>query len=111
MAGGRHVQFLVDKNILQPAPLAALDLVYPSLLPSSPPTTQAETGKPEAQPSSGAVNVGDDEKMLLSQETGRVLAESLNIPELEVELERAIWQVERSISQKKEAQLEKEKKR
>ena len=111
MAGGRHVQFLVEKNILQLAPSATLDSVYPSLLPSSPPTTKAEKKRPEAQPSTGTAGSGSDEKMLLSQETGKVLARSLDIPELEIELERAIWQVERSISQNPEDPLEKEKKR
>jgi hypothetical protein len=35
--------------------------------------------------------------MLLTQTTGRKLAEVLDIPELQVELERAIWQVETTI--------------
>lgn len=111
LAGGRHIQFLVDKNILQLAPSAALDSIYPPLLPSMPPSQHTNADRPEAQLSNGTANLGDDEQILLSQEKGRVLAQSLAIPELEVELERAIWQVERSISKKSEELADKQKKR
>lgn len=40
--------------------------------------------------------------MLLSQDHGRQLVKALEIPELEVELERAIWQVEAGIQKQKE---------
>ena len=46
---------------------------------------------------------------MLTQASGRLLMKELDIPELEVELERAIWQVERSIRKQKEEQLEKQK--
>jgi hypothetical protein len=39
---------------------------------------------------------------LLTQESGRKLAQTLDIPELEVELERAIWQVETAIQKQSE---------
>lgn len=39
--------------------------------------------------------------MVLTQENGRKLAEGLDLPELEIELERAIWQVENAIKEKK----------
>jgi hypothetical protein len=42
------------------------------------------------------------EKLLLTQESGRKLAQALDIPELEVELERAIWQVEAAIRKQSE---------
>lgn len=40
--------------------------------------------------------------MLLSQENRRQLVKALEIPELEVELERAIWQVETAIQKEQE---------
>ena len=40
--------------------------------------------------------------MLLSQENGRELVKKLEIPELEIELERAIWQVETAIQKERE---------
>lgn len=41
------------------------------------------------------------EKMLLTQKNGQKLAQELDLPELEIELERAIWQVENAIREKK----------
>lgn len=35
--------------------------------------------------------------MLLSQANGKKMTQALNLPQLEVELERAIWQVENAI--------------
>lgn len=57
----------------------------------------------------GGVNLGhvleegemeDGEVMLLSQENGRKMVQLLEVPELEVELERAIWQVETAMEKK-----------
>jgi hypothetical protein len=47
--------------------------------------------------------------MLLTQESRKELAKALDVPELELELERAIWQVEQAIEKQKEQQ-EKEQK-
>jgi len=35
--------------------------------------------------------------MLMSQENGKKMAQALDLPQLEVELERAIWQVETAV--------------
>lgn len=43
----------------------------------------------------------EEEKLLLSQENGRQLVEALEIPELEVEIERAIFQVEAALNKAK----------
>ena len=37
------------------------------------------------------------EQMLLSRSSGKVIAEQLEIPAVAVEIERAVWQVERGI--------------
>lgn len=51
--------------------------------------------------------------MLLSQANGKKMTQALDLPQLEVELERAIWQVEQAIQrqnrEKNEAEKEKEK--
>lgn len=110
LAGGRHIHFLVNKSLLSLAPSPILDSIYPPLLPSSPsPAQTTETSKSDPPPSSGDEKTAGDEKMLLTQASGRLLMKELDIPELEVELERAIWQVERSIRKQKEEQLEKQK--
>lgn len=43
--------------------------------------------------------------MLLDQRNGKKMTQSLGLPQLEVELERAIWQVEQAI-QKQNAEHE-----
>lgn len=35
--------------------------------------------------------------MLLSQANGKIMTQALDLPQLEIELERAIWQVETAI--------------
>lgn len=44
----------------------------------------------------------DGETMLLSQENAKRMTQELQLPALEVELERAIWQVETAIRKQKE---------
>lgn len=77
------------------APSPILDEVYanqkPPLPSSSEPTTDSK-----ATP---AQNLDDlphpgGETMLLSQANGKKMTQALDLPQLEVELERAIWQVE-----------------
>lgn len=62
-----------------------------------------------SEKTTGGVNLGhvleegeveDGEVMLLSQENAKKMVELLEVPELEVELERAIWQVETAVEKK-----------
>ncbi|KAI0459361.1 mitochondrial K+-H+ exchange-related-domain-containing protein [Xylaria acuta] len=102
LAGGKHLQWLLSKRFYTLSPLETLDTVYPRHLPSSSPPKQES-----AHPSSHSSNKSDEslqapERLLLTQESGRKLAQTLNIPELEAELERAIWQVETAIQKQSE---------
>nr|POE94422.1 uncharacterized protein c23h3.12c [Quercus suber] len=45
---------------------------------------------------------GREEVMLLKTWNGKVIAEEFGLPEMEVEIERAVWQVERAIRKEKE---------
>lgn len=47
------------------------------------------------------------EEMVLSQSTARLIAETLEVPELEIEIERAVAQVERSLAARNELVEEK----
>lgn len=89
--------------MLTPSPV--VDEVYAGQkqpLPSTPePTT---TANPEAEafktldpPSGTEVPNPNGETMLLSQANGRKMTQVLDLPQLEVELERAIWQVETAV--------------
>ncbi|KAH9897240.1 mitochondrial K+-H+ exchange-related-domain-containing protein [Xylariomycetidae sp. FL2044] len=105
--GGKHLQFLVANNLLSIAPSKVLDSIYPALLPSSS-SAAASAAKPDDPPSSTTPPL-EEEKMLLSQENGRQLVKALDVPELEVELERAIWQVQEAIRKEQEEKAEKSK--
>ena len=56
---------------------------------------------------SKAVTDGMAEQILLSRTDGSLIAEFVNVPELKVEIERAVQQVEKSISKQQEFQEEK----
>lgn len=58
--------------------------------------------------SSGSVPGDQEEKMLLSKTSGELIADYVEIPELAVEIERAVWQVEKSLQSKQELKEEKE---
>jgi hypothetical protein len=86
---------------LTPSPV--VDAVYAEQkdpLPSTPePTTDGSEeviNNPGPSSPNGAQNP-DGETMLLSQAKGKQMTQALDLPQLEVELERAIWQVETAI--------------
>lgn len=84
LAGGKHIQHLISNTLLSLAPSQTLSSIYQSL---------PENSRDPAQ---------EKERLLLSQDKGRQLAKTLEIPELEVELERAIWQVENAIKEEQQ---------
>jgi hypothetical protein len=63
----------------------------------------SDTNEPEVSDSEDS-RPPSDERMLLTQANGKQLVKTLEVPELEVELERAIWQVETAIAKGKEDQ-------
>lgn len=87
IAGGKHIQWLIDQKLLQPSPSETLDKLYGCKegQQALPPTTVA--GGEE----------GAKEKMLLTEKQARGFSETLEMPALALELERAIWQVEEAI--------------
>ncbi|KAI1779622.1 mitochondrial K+-H+ exchange-related-domain-containing protein [Hypoxylon cercidicola] len=103
LAGGRHVRFLSERNLLSLSPSPILDSIYTPLLPNPSDSKESIADPDRAKPpAADGANAPEEEKMLLSQDHGRQLVEALEIPELEVELERAIWQVETAIQKQKE---------
>ncbi|KAK5660504.1 hypothetical protein OQA88_13052 [Cercophora sp. LCS_1] len=104
LSGGKHLQFLVQKNLLTMTPSPVVDEVYADQkqpLPSTPEPT-AHAG-PDAEPfttlnpSEKPTPNPEGETMLLSQANGKKMTQALDLPQLEVELERAIWQVETAV--------------
>ena len=92
------------------APSPILDAVYakqklpfPSAAES---TTEFDAGRTSSKDSGNKPNA-DSEDMLLSQDDGKKMAEILDLPPLQVELERAIWQVEGAIKEQDAQEAEK----
>ena len=53
-------------------------------------------------------NVSDVETMLLHASDGEEIAKALDIPELQMELDRAVWQVENDLEAKRKMKDEKD---
>ncbi|OIW28425.1 hypothetical protein CONLIGDRAFT_714949 [Coniochaeta ligniaria NRRL 30616] len=110
--GGKHLQFLLKSDLLAPTPSPVLDAVYaaqePPLESSPKPTTTPETDMSEnitpfPPPAIDPPHHPEGETMLLTQAGAKRMTQELGLPALEVELERAIWQVETAIRKQKEA--------
>ncbi|GJN66770.1 protein (fungal and plant) [Purpureocillium lilacinum] len=81
ISGGKHIQWLVENKLLQPSPSKILDKLYSSKDPA-------------------AAEASGREELLLTQQQVRTFSEALDVPALEIELERAIWQVEKAVADK-----------
>ncbi len=107
--GSRHLEFLIKNSLIEPSPSSTLDSLYTAgLLNSSRSETRAAGSDPTPEQSKRVselvrkqTNNGDEDVMLLHGWNGKLIAERYKLPEMEVEIERAVEQVEQSI--KKEA--------
>lgn len=98
LSGSKHVEFLLDKNLIAPKPSKILDELYS--------TGQQPFAPKPATDTKGPSDV-DEERMVLHMSNGSRIAEGLNIPELNIELDRAVWQVEKALEKEKALQEEK----
>lgn len=108
LSGGKHIQFLTQRNLLALKRSPIIDHVYAKQnhpMPSSPTPTTNPAADPLGNPSTAGAPEPEfcaGEIMLLSQENCKRMTQALNIPQLEVELERALWQVGAAIEQQSE---------
>ena len=109
LEGGKHIQFILDNNLLSLSPSPFLNSIYGIYGDSRPLFREIKendiTGEPPQSPRDEKKDLGStaaaaEEKLLLTQEKGQKLAQGLDLPELEIELERAIWQVEKKAESK-----------
>ena len=67
----------------------------------------------DAEPISTSNNQGsndssrEDDALILHKSDGKRIAQALEMPELDIELDRAVWQVERALTAEKELRKEK----
>jgi hypothetical protein len=97
-SGSKHVQFLLERNLVNIKPSPMLDVLYSAGI------MKAARDNPfVSDPSSGPrENESNPERMVLQRWNSRVIAQALDVPELELELERAIWQVENSLKEREQ---------
>jgi hypothetical protein len=98
-SGSQHLEYLVDKQLVRPAPSELLDEIYAS----SSKLIEAPIETAEKEISDESALLLDDEVMFLNQESGSQIANAFDVKELGVEIERAIEQVEKKIKTEKEA--------
>ncbi|KAM0258119.1 hypothetical protein ACHAQJ_004025 [Trichoderma viride] len=84
--GGKHIQWLLQNKLLQLSPSKALDQLY------------LKDGQAPIEEMSGK------EQMLVTQKQIQDFSETLDLPAVEIELERAIWQVERALGKEEQQQ-------
>ncbi|KAI1426908.1 mitochondrial K+-H+ exchange-related-domain-containing protein [Xylaria sp. FL1777] len=101
LAGGKHLQWLLSRNFLTVSPSEALDTIFSHHVRSSNPPVKP-THPDSFQKDKGS---STQERLLLTQESSRKLAQTLEVPELEAELERAIWQVETAIRKQEQSDV------
>lgn len=100
--GSQHVQFLVKNklSIITPSPI--LDAIYSKRkLPLKPPPDAKADSPPSEKDTSSDEGLDQDEKILLTPEIGKELSVALEHPEIEVEIERALWQVKQQREKEK----------
>lgn len=82
--GGRHIQWLIKNRLILEAPSETLDGLY-----SRDGALQIEE-KPEK------------ERLLITQNKGEQIATALDLPALNIEMERAVWQVNEKLRKDEE---------
>lgn len=87
IAGGQHLQWLVTHKKLLPAPSETLDQLYDT----HGPPVDADSPK---------------EQVLITRDRVQTFSKTLDAPALEIELERAIWQVEEALGKAETTEAE-----
>jgi len=98
-SGSKHIEFLLDEKMVTPKQSPILDELYSSGKRSF---QSYHTLGPKK-----AAGPPVEETMVLHESDGKRIAETLDIPELYVELDRAVWQVENTLRAQRELKKEK----
>tara|TARA_R110002003_G_scaffold45_15_gene3588 strand:+ start:20752 stop:21801 length:1050 start_codon:yes stop_codon:yes gene_type:complete len=114
LSGSKHLEFLLKHNLPTPTPSWALDevytagLMYPTrALSRAAPRPTKEQAEEVAKVVHQQTNNDTEDVMVLQRWNGKLIAEQFQLPDMEVEIERAVEQVEKSIKSKEELMEEK----
>ena len=111
--GSKYLEHLINSNLIDLKPSSVLDRLYAAGL-MHPDRARSRAAAPtqdlqEIMAKAIEVQTAGDtqEIMLLEKWNGKLLAEQFDLPEMEVEIERAVEQVEKSIKSQRETAQEK----
>lgn len=114
-SGSKHLKFLLEKDMVKFTPSTLLQKAYTlAALETSLKEIQGEVQEDHKEESNEKARdkssiEEEPERMILTNTSGKTIAEQLEVPALEVEIERAVWQVERDIKAREELAEEKKK--
>ncbi|KZF23474.1 hypothetical protein L228DRAFT_246246 [Xylona heveae TC161] len=111
LSGSKHVEFLLDNNLIKHVPSSLLDARYRLSQARKQHSTATTSGQDKITYLGNAesdISSSAGEILLLHKSDGKLLAAELEFPELQLEVERAVWQVNRAIKGKKELKNEKD---
>ena len=95
MEGSKHLEFLLNKDLLNIQASPILEKLYSEGKKPFNPTTDSSQRTTSDSPDT-------EETMVLHKAQGKDVAEILEIPELYIELDRAVWQVEKALQEEKD---------
>jgi len=128
-SGSRHIEFLLDKRLLKPMESEPLRTAYEicTITPdkmeklkkinASPKLAEGDRISdavqviegPRKQELSNPLLKNGPERLLLEKRSGKLVARVLNLPGLDVEIERAVDQISRLMAKEKQEKKDKEK--
>jgi hypothetical protein len=94
--GGKYLEALLSRNLVAPTPSKEMDDMYAAGLPTN--SSRTASANPPLQQN----EIG--ETMLLKRWNGKLIAETFQLPELEIEISRAVDQVEAMVTGEKKAE-------
>ena len=103
LSGSKHIEFLLDRKLVVPKTSKILDELYSSGKKLF--EDKSSSRSTDSYPSNRNDSV---EVMVLHKSDGKRIAAALKMPELDIELDRAVWQVERALQAEKELKQEKD---
>ena len=102
------MEFLLENKLIELYPSEVLRMAY---IEAEMDKTMGKLDKEMDSIRSGSsidsVSDNQKERMLLSTSSGQLFARHLDVPELAIEIERAVWQVERALKAQNELREEK----
>ncbi|KAF2722884.1 hypothetical protein K431DRAFT_283395 [Polychaeton citri CBS 116435] len=112
--GGRLLEYLTSKDLVRSTASPEMDIMYTAGLLHSTRQQSRDASNPTVEETEKVVKLvnqqthgGKEDVMVLQRWNGKLIAEAFHLPEMEVEIERAVEQVRDSIKAKEESVGEK----